>query len=215
MSPHRLLHRDKTVATGCREISPAPTLLQAADVDLPLPYAGSQWQVEVGTLATQDVRCRGCVARPDRGFPVGLHGTHTGYRPPTAACTDAGPRTATVAGTRCGSGIRLRDHLKADERRDRCGRVTRRRGAGRARRQRRLPSGLWVAQDRGRTGAGWIARAGGADDRGHDLRLGVVDEVPRNGGRHHAALRTGQDRVRRSGAEVPARLQHDKRPTAC
>lgn len=29
MGPHRLLHRDKTVATGCRETGPAPTLLQA------------------------------------------------------------------------------------------------------------------------------------------------------------------------------------------
>lgn len=30
MGPHRLLHRDKTVATGCRETGPAPTLLDAA-----------------------------------------------------------------------------------------------------------------------------------------------------------------------------------------
>ncbi len=50
--------------------------------------------------------------------------------------------------------------------------------------------------------ARWIACTCRADDRGHDLRHGVVDEAPRNGHCRHAALRTRQGPVRRSRAAV-------------
>ena len=87
-------------------------------------------------------------------------------------------------------------------------------GGDRARRQGRLPPGLWLAQACGRAGTGWVACTGRADDRGHDLRHGVVDEAPRNGDCRHAALRTRQGSVRRSRAAVSAGLQPGERSPA-
>ena len=93
---------------------------------------------------------------------------------------------------RCGSHHRIRNGLQADERCD-CGRAAARRcGCDRAWWQDRLPPGLWLAQACRRTGARRIARTCRADDRRHDLRHGVVDEVSRNGDCRHAALRTRQ-----------------------
>lgn len=66
-------------------------------VDLPLPYAGGQWQVEdPANLAAQDGRGRDCAARPHRGVTLGVYGTHTRRRPPAAA--RAGARTGAGGG---------------------------------------------------------------------------------------------------------------------
>src|SRR6185437_4999701 len=69
------LRRNRS-SSGCRQA-----------VDLPLPYAGGQSQVEVpANLAAQDGRGRNCAARPHRGVTLGVYSTHTSRRPPTAAC---------------------------------------------------------------------------------------------------------------------------------
>ncbi|ETZ67729.1 putative beta-lactamase [Mycobacterium sp. MAC_080597_8934] len=150
------------------------------------------------------------LAHPGGGFLDRPCGAYLAERGP------AGVDDATcVAGSRIDfSRRRFHNHLQAGERRDRRAGAAGRRGDGRPRWQGGLPPGVRFAQARRRTRAGRGARTRGADDRGHDLRPGVADQVPGHRGGGDAALRTGQGRVRRSRAEVSARLQHHERSPA-